>query len=251
MASQKYRYRFVIDESFTPETLPMWRLAEYMADLADLLGEKPSVHFVQIEGGSAVLVQEIDHAAYPKVRTRVQGVRRGDATSDAQRAYDSLNRRLAADNASGALIEAQPESQESARVLEFPGKKKLVEPDYGPVTQAGSLQGIVIVVGGESDPVPVHIQDGDTVHICRARRPVAKELAAHIFGSPLRVSGNGRWLRDSTGAWVMRSFYITAFAVLEDNTLSTVVAKLRQIPGKWKDKPDTAKTLNALRTGDV
>ena len=251
MASQKYRYRFVIDESFTPETLPMWRLAEYMADLADLFGEKPSVHFVQIEGGSAVIVQEIDHAAYPKVRTRVYGVKRGDATSDAQRAYDSLNRRLAADNASGALIEEQPEAQESARVLEFPGKKKFVEPDYGPVTQAGSLQGIVIVVGGESDPVPVHIQDGDTVHICRARRPVAKELAAHIFGSPLRVSGNGRWLRDSTGAWVMRSFHITAFAVLEDNALSTVVVKLRQIPGKWKDKQDTAKTLNALRTGDV
>ena len=109
----------------------------------------------------------------------------------------------------------------------------------------------MIVVGGESDPVPVHIQDGDTVHICRARRQVAKELAAHIFSSPVRVSGNGRWLRDSTGAWIMRSFQITAFAILEDNALSTVIAKLRQIPGKWKDKPDTAKTLNALRTGDV
>ena len=36
MASQRRRYRFVIDESFTPDTLPMWRLAEYMTDIADL-----------------------------------------------------------------------------------------------------------------------------------------------------------------------------------------------------------------------
>ena len=251
MPEQKYRYRFVIAESFTPDTLPMWRLAAYMSDLADLLGEKPSIHFVQIESGSAVLVQDVDHAAYPKVRTRVHAVKRGDAAPDAQRAYDSLDRRLAADNASGALMEGQTALQTPGRVLEFPGRTKVVELEYGPITQAGSLQGSVIVVGGESDPVPVHLQDGDTVHICRARRQVAKGLAGHIFGCAVRVSGNGRWLRDSTGVWVMRSFQITSFAVLEDSTLSTVVAKLRQIPGKWKEKPDSTGVLRALRTGDA
>ena len=252
MPEQKYRYRFVIDESFTPDTLPMWRLAEYMSDLADLLGEKPSVHFVQIESGSAVLVQDVDHVAYPKVRTRVHAIKRGDAAPDAQRAYESLNRRLAADNASGALMEAQSAALRTpARVLEFPGKKIIVDPDYGPISQPGSLQGTVIVVGGESDPVPVHLQDGETVHICRARRPVAKDLAGHIFGGPVRVSGNGRWLRDSTGAWVMRSFQIASFIPLEDSTLSAVVGKLRQIPGKWKETPDAAQVLNELRTGDA
>jgi hypothetical protein len=251
MPEQKYRYRFVIEESFTPDTLPMRHLAGYMSDLADLLGEEPSVHFVQIASGSTVLVQDVDRAAYPKVRKRVHAVKRGDAAPDAQRAYDSLDRRLAADNASGALIEEQTASQTPARVLEFPGKRKVVELEYGPITQAGSLQGAVIVVGGESDPVPVHLQDGDTVHICRARRQVAKELAEHIFGCTVRVSGNGRWLRDSTGVWVMRSFQIMSFAVLEDSALSTVVAKLRQIPGKWKEKPDSTRVLHALRTGDA
>ena len=251
MPGQNYRYRFVIDESFTPDTLPMWRLAEYMSDLADLLGEKPSVHFVQIESGSAVLVQDVDHVAYPKVRTRVHAVKRGDAAPDAQRAYESLNRRLAADNASGALAEAQSGAQNPARVLEFPGKKTVVDPEYGPVSQSGSLQGTVIVVGGESDPVPVHLQDGDTVHICRARRPLAKDLAVHIFGGPVRVSGNGRWLKDSTGVWVMRSFQIASFIPLEDSALSTVVAKLRQVPGKWKGTSDAAQVLNELRTGDA
>jgi hypothetical protein len=49
-------YRFTIAESFTPQTLPMERLAEYIAGLAKLLGEQPNVHFRSIEAGSTVLV---------------------------------------------------------------------------------------------------------------------------------------------------------------------------------------------------
>ena len=46
----RFRYRFVIEEVYTPETLPMSRLAEYMAKVAALLGERPQVHFVGMEG---------------------------------------------------------------------------------------------------------------------------------------------------------------------------------------------------------
>src|SRR6266699_3444118 len=118
MQGQRRRYRFVIDESVTPDTLPMWRLAEYMTDIADLLGEKSYVHFVEIDSGSAVLVQDVEHEAYPKVRTRIHDVKRGEGPADARRAYDALNRRLAADNASGVLVE-ELEPNAPARVLDF------------------------------------------------------------------------------------------------------------------------------------
>jgi hypothetical protein len=251
MASQRRRYRFVIDESFTPDTLPMWRLAEYMMEIADLLGEKPYVHFVEIGSGSTVLVQDVEHEAYPKVRTRVHDVKRGEGPPDARRAYESLNRKLATDNASGTLVEELEPNAPAARVLDFPGRKMFVESEYGPLTQAGTLQGVVIVVGGESDPVPVHIEDGAQVYVCRAKRPIAKELAAHIFGQPVRVEGNGRWFRDAMGLWIMRSFQIASFVVLEDTTLSNVVATLRQVPGKWKDRPDALSTLKTLRSGEA
>ena len=250
MAGQRRRYRFVIDESFTPDTLPMWRLAEYMTDVADLLGEKSYVHFVRIDGGSAVLVQDVEHEAYPKVRTRVHDVKRGEGSPDARRAYDALNRRLAADNASGVLVEELEPNAPPARVLDFPGRKTFMESEYGPLTQPGTLQGVVIVVGGESDPVPVHIEDGEQVYVCRAKRQTAKELAVNIFGLPVRVEGNGRWFRDAMGIWTMRSFQITSFVVLEDTTLSTVIAKLRQVPGAWKNRPETIEALQALRNDE-
>lgn len=241
----------MIDESFTPDTLPMSRLAEYMADIADLLGEKPYVHFVEIENGRAVLVQDVEHEAYPKVRTRVHDVKRGEGSPDARRAYETLNRRLATDNASGVLVEELEPNTLPAHVLDFPGRRMVVESEYGPLTQSGALQGVVIVIGGESDPVPVHIEDGIQVYMCRAKRQIAKELATHIFGLPVRVEGNGRWFRDALGLWTMKSFQISSFVVLEDTTLSSVIATLRQVPARWKDRPNSITTLKALRSGEA
>ena len=232
-------------------TLPMGRLAEYLSDLATLFGERPYVHFVQIEDGSTELVQDVEYEAYPKVRTRVHDVKRGEGPADARRAYDALNRRLADDNASGVLVEEAEPQTPPARVLEFPGRRTVVEPEYGPVSQNGSLQGIVIVVGGESDPVPVHIEDGEQVHLCLAKRQLAKELAKHIFASPVRVDGTGRWFRDAAGTWTMRSFQIASFLVLEDAVLSNVIATLRQVPAKWKDQRDSLGRLHALRHGET
>jgi hypothetical protein len=54
-------YELYID-SFTPETIPMSRLAEYMASLAELLGHSEHVHFGKLKPGSlsvAALVDEI------------------------------------------------------------------------------------------------------------------------------------------------------------------------------------------------
>jgi hypothetical protein len=246
------RYRFVIDEAFTPDTLPMARLAEYMGDLANLLGEKPHVHFVEVEGGSAVLVQEVDWEAVPKVRARVRAVRNLEGSREAIKAYESLNARLAADNGFGRLVEEpeNPQQERPVRVLEFPGRKQNTQTEYGPFNQPGELYGIVIVVGGEDDPVPVHLEDADTIHICRAKRPLARELAQYLFTTPLRVSGVGRWSRNASGQWSMRNFHINGYVPLNDSPLSTVVEDLRNLPAKWKNTADPLGELRRVRNGD-
>ena len=122
--------------------------------------------------------------------------------------------------------------------------------EYGPVTQASTFQGVVIVVGGARDPVPVHLQDGDIVHNCVAKRVVAKELARYIFGRPLRVSGTGRWSRDSRGQWWMTRFQITEFTVLEEDPLGKIVADLRQMAGTTREPAGALEMLRALRHGE-
>ena len=69
---------FVIN-AYSPETFPMARLAEYMAELAALLGEQGEVHFLRLEGGSSKMVQSVESEALPKVKQRIAAARAGDA----------------------------------------------------------------------------------------------------------------------------------------------------------------------------
>ena len=116
--------------------------------------------------------------------------------------------------------------------------------------QASTLQGVVIRVGGEWDPVPVHLQDGDVVHNCLAKRVVAKKLARYIFGQPLRVSGNGRWLRDARGQWSIPRFQIVDFVELDNDPISKVVADLQQVASATPSPKNALTTLRELRRSE-
>ena len=112
------QYRLKIDV-FSVDSLPMGRLAEYMAELARLLGEQEHVHFSHLENGSAVLVSNIDELALPKVAERVQKVREGRAPKEAMQAFRTLDGLLAKDNAVAVLI-----PPDCTNVIEFPGRTR-------------------------------------------------------------------------------------------------------------------------------
>ena len=77
------RFHFKI-EGFTPETLPMSRLALYLSDLADLLGHEDKVHFVRVAKGSADLVHAVDEELQVEVIERVRLVKQGLGPDDAE-----------------------------------------------------------------------------------------------------------------------------------------------------------------------
>lgn len=235
-------YRFKID-AYTPETMPMSRLAEYMADLAIILGERAAVHFVGLDGGSTVLIHKVDAEAVPKVRERVALVRRGDGAPDAMVGLRNLNRRLREDAGKASLME------ETAEVLIFPGLGAVVPDVFSPFNQNGALDGTVIRVGGRGLVVPVHIDAGPVVYTqCQATRELAKRLAIHLFTGELRVTGQGRWHIDRQGTWILDSFTIRDFEQLDSTPLTTVVAALREAPGSdWGSSKDPWAVLNDMR----
>lgn len=240
--SKEHEYKFRID-AFTPATVPMARLAEYMADLAVILGEPRNVHFVRLEESSLVLVQRIDDVAAPKVQERVRSVKSGRGPQDAMKAYQNANKKLKQDKCVGSLNNA-----DGAELIYFPGREEQEGESFYAFSQEGSLDGAVIAVGGKSDPVPVHIQSQGVVYNCYAKRDVAKQLGLHLFTTELRVYGTGRWLRNEIGTWEMQRFMITSFRILNDQPLSVVVAKLRDVPGSgWKNVADPFAELAAIR----
>ncbi len=121
---------------------------------------------------------------------------------------------------------------------------------YGPLSERGTLDGVLVRVGGKDDTVPVHLLDGDKVHICNANREVARRLAPHLFGAILRVHGEGRWERDQDGNWNLLRFDIRDFEPLEDVPLGEAVRRLRAVKGsRWQRISESARELHLLRGG--
>jgi hypothetical protein len=237
-------YRFEID-AYTPETIPLARLSQYLSDLARMMGESANVHLARIEKGSTVPVIRVDWEAEPKVRDRIRAVKFNEGPPEAQKAYKEINRKLVQDNANGVLLDPG-----KSKVIRFPGRDAANQPEFGPIRQNAVFQGIPIRIGGELDPVPVHLEDGETKHIVMAPRRIAKQLGPHLFTSVVRIEGKGRFLRDRTGEWTVQDFYAQSFDVLSEGNIRTDISRLRAIPASWKETEDPIGELMAMRTGE-
>jgi hypothetical protein len=239
-------YKFRIDGHYTPETLPMARLAEYVAALARLFGETANVHFEGVSEGSAVLHAAVDQPARPKVHDRLRDLHAGIASQDVRSAFADLDELLRKDNAVGELL-----GDTGAVVIPFPGRSRPEPIIVGPIRQEGSLEGQVIRVGGKDETVPVHLRDGAIIHSgLNTTQEIARQIARYMFGPTLRVFGTGTWFRDGDGCWLLKSFRILRFEVLDETELKDVVKSLRSVSGSgWGDVADPVQALLEERHG--
>jgi hypothetical protein len=239
-------YLFKIDGSYSPDTVPMERLALYIGALARLLGEPSHVHFEALRPGSAILAVRVDEPAQPKVRERVSGLRTGRATPEVGKAFKELDELLRKDNAVGELTNGS-----GAVVIPFPGRERREPLVFGPFIQETSVEGVVIRIGGVDETIPVHLRDGEKIHKgLWTTTAVARELAKYYLGSTLRVRGPGTWMRLDDGDWSLRNLKIVDFDILDDRPLPEVIAALRRVSGsRWSEIADPAAELLSERRG--
>lgn len=220
-------YVFRID-AFTPDTLPMARLAEYLAALAKLLGFPEHTHFVRLEKGSARLVHKVDPVDAPKVETRLDGIRLGAAPKDAINARRSLDDLLANDNATGVLTE----STTGRIVIPFPGRDRPKPLTFPAFREDTSIDGQVVNIGGRDSTAHATLQDGDTFHTnLSMKREQARELGKLLYGPTVRLHGNGRFERHPDGVWRMLDFRVERIERLDDRSLLDTFRMLRDVSG--------------------
>lgn len=220
----------------------MGRLAQYMAELATLLGERNAVHFRRLSKGSTILNAKIDREAAPKIRDRVASVRAGDAANEPMRAYHALNKLLRDDNAIGVLRDSSPRGI----IVRFPGRE-IAEEKFASIRQQGSIDGIVTGIRGKDDTIHITIQsEGQQISGCETTRTIAKQLGAKLF-EPVRLFGRGRWSRDADGVWSLLHFKIESFETLLESSLTGALSVLRDIPTEWGD--DAYRELHDVRHG--
>lgn len=238
--------QFKID-GFTPDTLPMERLAQYIGELSQLLAHTERVHFDKVRKGSAVLQAWVEPQVAPGVRDRIQKAGSPDAPADISRAYRNLNRMLRENNASGVL-----KKEKGATIIKFPGKNSPPIQTFR-VVEASAIDGIIIRVGGIDESVPIWVQDraGDVHKNCHTRnRSTAKELAKYYLGPIVRIVGTGKWLRGDDEAWQLDEFTVDSFEPLTDSVLAESAEAVRRIKGNaWDHIEDPTGEVKRLREG--
>lgn len=218
------RLSFRID-SYTPDTLPMARLAEYLAQLAILYGSEERVHFEKLKKGSAILQVAVEEPAFPKVYQRLQSVKSGDPDPEAHKAFKAIDKLLRQDNAVGTL--SRPAV---GKILEFPGRKLPIAETHI-IQQPTTIDGVVIKIGGRDETIPVLLQDqeGKAFRAEIRGKANAKELSKYYLESPLRFHGQGKWIRYPNGEWELDLLYIQSYEELDTVPADQVLAEIRAI----------------------
>lgn len=232
-------------KAYTPETIPLVRLAKYMENLAALLGHEAGVHFHALRPGSTQIVSRVNFEDEPKVAAHLALIERGEGQTEAKRAQAEIDRLLAEDNATGFVYE---DDKEDAAIIAFPGVTRPHPTIYGPFNQEGSLDGILISVGGADQTVHLQLQNGDVKYTgIETNRETARRLAKHMY-EPVRVFGTGRWLREEEGNWLLRKFRVDTYQILAADSLRAVIDQMRAVQGsEWQAMENPIGTLKTLR----
>jgi hypothetical protein len=222
----------------------MARLAEYVADLASMLGQEDHVHLVEIRESSTVLVPIVDEIAFQKVQKQIVAIRNSSAAQKTMKVYDAIDNRLADDSASAVLRGAY------GTVVQFPGNSnKPVSEDLGPVVEPWSFDGELIQIGGRDETISVYIRDRhETPVICTTTRDKGRSLAQLIF-QQVRVNGQATWIR-ANNKWKRTHFYIDSWSELTERSLESTIQQLRDVATPDIDKIDPFANLAEIRGED-
>lgn len=234
------RFKFTVP-GYSPETMPLDRLLEYLTQLSIVLGQPGDLHLVGVEKGSTRPVLAMRHDVAVKARTRAREIAQGGGSQRRREAFDTIRRMVAQDGGKPAVLKA-PEGQ----ILKFPSADIGQDQVIHAVRQTTSIEGTLVRVGGIGENAQLLIQEmsGAVIAGCTASRPVAQAMASLIY-RPIRVSGIGTWRRTEDGKWAITRLHVQTFEALDDDELEDVVAKLRAVNVKWPE--DSIEQLQAMR----
>jgi hypothetical protein len=247
---KKLRFKIegkIDDVDFTPTTMPMARLAEYLADLAQLLGHNESVHLIGVEEGSTAPVLYYDALEEARIFSRVRGAVDGTGHPDAIDAYQRIDQRLKRDSGSARLVNS------SAELAEFPGIHQPQPDSYPKIRERGTIAGKLRRVGGKGDTIPIWIERADRkMFYCETSEHLSRELS-EFYLRLIRVHGVGTYIRNEDGEWEQTKFAIQSFdpVLLADESIIATFEKLRAIDdNEWNEIKDPLAELRRLRHGE-
>lgn len=236
------QFEFVIP-GYTPDTMPLDRLIEYLSQLTIILGNPSDLHLVDIKKSSTKPVLIMPHHAAVKARHRARETWEGGGSIKQRSAYQRLRRMVTDDGGKSAVLKTR-----QATILEFPSVDLGEDQEIASMRQATSVSGELIRVGGdgEFDQILLKEMSGEIVTGCFATKEIAKQLAKCLHDH-VRLSGIASWHRDRRGQWLISRMKVLSFETLETDDLGDALAEAQAAATDWPD--DVADRLLEMRRG--
>ena len=229
-------FRFLIP-GYTPETIPLPRLLDYLAQIAAVVGEELSqeMHLVRVVKSSAKPVFKMDSFAAAKAREQAAVVRTGYGTAKQRTAYEQVREMVRVDgrgkpakliDRTGVILSFEPAVKSEAEII-------------ATVRQHTVFDGKLVRIGGarEDSTVLMETLSGEIQPRFTAARAVAKRMAPSLY-DPIRVIGPGVWQRHREGNWTLANMRIQDYEPLADDDFASVLQKLREARVDWPDNAD-------------
>lgn len=232
----------------TPKTLPMARLAEYLRVYAELLGEGNEPRFAGIVSGSALMRAQLPYDKRLDVKLRLMSAESNAAPGPGYSAVEKLSDMLEHDGLTGEV-----EDRQGAVILQFRRPERKDAPAEHVVYDTGVLDGVLVGLVGLDDTVHLRLQDvgGKTYKVILRDIGMARQLARHFRGDPLRAHVHGSWKRTADGQWVPHALYLDRFEETSDEPASAILARLSGLPGnRWSTMDDPERLLRDLRSDE-
>lgn len=219
---------------YTPETMPLNRLIDYLQQMAVILGDPENLHLIDIRKSSTAPVLRAPIATALAARERAQRVQRGEGTKRQTDAYNRIRHMLRRD--AGATISRERPAlvkTTSQVFLEIPAAPE----DSGVVEglrQFTTIDGQLTRIGGVGEDAALQVQqlDGCILSGFTAKRALAKELGALLY-EPVRLMGIGQWCRNQEANWVLDRMLVQSYERLEDEDALVTLERLRKLQIKW------------------
>lgn len=211
-------------QNMAPETFPISRLAEYLAQIGKFFGGK-KVYFSKVRKGSACLDFKTSDEQYSPNDFRELSV-------EQRKAERQINKMLNEDKSSASLKSGR------ANIIKFPGnvpeKQEICE-----VRQRDFIDGVVtkISLSKKENKVSIVIMenDGETKDFF-VEKDLAKEIAPFVFDVSLRFYGEACWRRSEEGMWSLTSFSVNGYDRLETDGIHKLIDDISNFEGnKWNE----------------
>jgi hypothetical protein len=220
-------------EGRSPDQIPMARLAEYMSQLAVILGDVEHVHFARLEKACTKLVAKMRPGkTAQKAQSRVYAVRDRRAPLDAMRAYTRINEMVGEDKGSARVMFG------AAAVLRFPGSTSAPVGQFRIIQDTTITGRLYALLEDENGKLKARIRPrtGNRYINCTVDRDVSRQLR-NFFLDAVKVYGRGVWTRPASGNWTCENLHIVKVDPVKDVSLRDAINALRAIEADWQDDP--------------